>query len=193
MGTLVSSTPSRRGRLIAGTAFLIVATALAAWLVPQRPDDTGARKGHALGAGLLEQADLEYVQLRIGKEYWLNLPQATNVSGEPVTVLKARFVSLPKGLKLIGYKVVSTEDTDGFGIGVLPVNSKFDDVTGLPERSTTFTVKAHKPAVWYYMARLKVTGPVTGDTSQCRFWYRQGSVKYRQDLRCVNQLRLAKK
>jgi hypothetical protein len=43
------------------------------------------------------------------------------------------------------------------------------------------------------MVRLKVTGPVTGDTSQCRFWYRQGSVKYRQDLRCVNQLRLAKK
>ncbi|MFF1738892.1 hypothetical protein [Streptomyces mirabilis] len=67
-------------------------------------------------------------------------------------------------------------------------------------RSNTFTVKAHKPAEWYHMARLKVTGPVTGDTSQCRFWYQQGSVKYqqdsvkyRQDLRCVNQLRLAKK
>ncbi|MCT9113900.1 hypothetical protein ACFWD7_49665 [Streptomyces mirabilis] len=172
---------------------LIVAAALAAWLVPQGRDGAGTRDGHALDGGTASQSDVGYEHLRIGKEYWLNLPQATNVSGEPVTVLKARFVSLPKGLKLIGYKVVSTEDTDGFGIGVLPVKSKFDDVTGLPERSTTFTVKAHKPAVWYHMARLKVTGPVTGDTSQCRFWYRQGSVKYRQDLRCVNQLRLAKK
>ncbi|QUW84037.1 hypothetical protein SMIR_36875 [Streptomyces mirabilis] len=88
---------------------------------------------------------------------------------------------------------MSTDDIYGYGIGVLPVKSPFDDVTGLPERSTTFTVKAHKPAEWYHMARLKVTGPVTGDTSQCRFWYRQASVKYRQDLRCVNQLRLAKK
>jgi hypothetical protein len=193
VGTLVSSTPSRRCRLIAGTAFLIVAAALAAWLVPQRPDDTGARKGHALGAGLLEQADLEYDQLRIGKEYWLNLPQATNASGEPVTITKAQFVNLPKGLELIGYKVVSVYDTGGYGIGVRLVKSPSDDITGLPERSSTFTVKAHKPANSFHMARFRVTGPVTGDTSQCRFWYRQGSVKYRQDLRCVNQLRLAKK
>ncbi|MFF7601226.1 hypothetical protein [Streptomyces mirabilis] len=193
MGTLVSSTPSRRGRLIAGTAFLIVAAALAAWLVPQRPDDTGAWKGHALGAGLLEQADLEYDQLRIGKEYWLNLPQATNTSGEPVTITKAQFVNLPKGLELIGYKVVSVYDTGGYGIGVRLVKSPNDDITGLPERSSTFTVKAHKPANSFHMARFRVTGPVTGETSQCRFWYRQGSVKYRQDLRCVNQLRLAKK
>ncbi|WP_329536869.1 hypothetical protein OG568_50610 (plasmid) [Streptomyces sp. NBC_01450] len=193
MGTLVSSTPSRRGWLIAGTASLIVAAALAAWLVPQRPDDTGARKGHALGAGLLEQADLEYDQLRSGKEYWLNLPQATNASGEPVTITKAQFVNLPKGLELIGYKVVSVYDTGGYGIGVRLVKSPSDDITGLPERSSTFTVKAHKPANSFHMVWFRVTGPVTGDTSQCRFWYRQGSVKYRQDLRCVNQLRLAKK
>lgn len=185
---------SRRGLLIAATAVLVVMTAaLTAWLVPQRPDDTGTWKGHALGAGLLEQADLEYDQLQIGKEYWLNLPQATNASGEPVTITKAQFVSLPKGLELIGYKVVSTKDTDGYGIGVLEVKSPGDDVTGLPERTDTFTVKSHKPADWYHMVRFKVTGPVTDDTSLCRFWYQQGAVKYRQDLRCVNQLRLAKK
>lgn len=189
----VSSTTSRRGWLIVGTTFLIVAAALAAWLVPQRPDGTGAWEGHALDEGMLKQADLEYDQLRIGKEYWLNLPQATNISGEPVTVLKAQFVSLPKGLKLIGYKVVSVYDTGGYGIGVRLVKSPSDGITGLPERSSTFTVKDNKPAEKYHMARFRVTGPVSGDTSQCRFWYQQGSVKYRQDLRCVNQLRLARR
>ncbi|MFF4542465.1 hypothetical protein [Streptomyces aureus] len=131
--------------------------------------------------------------LRIGKEYWLSLPQVTNLSEEPVRVLKARIVGgLPHGLKVIGYKAVSTKDTNGYGIGVLEAKSPGDDVTGLPERTATFTVKSHKPADWYHMVRFKVTGPVTEDTSLCRFWYQQGSVKYRQDLRCVNQLRLAK-
>ncbi|MFJ6837298.1 hypothetical protein [Streptomyces sp. NPDC091209] len=170
-----------------------VVVALAAWLVPRGPDADGTREGHALGGGWYDQADFGNESLRTGKEYWVSLPQAWNVSGEPVTVLKARFVSLPKGLELIGYKVVSTEDTDGFGMGSMLTGSPADDITGLPERPNAFTVKARRPADWYHVARIRVSGPVTGDTSRCRFWYRQGSVTYRQDLRCVNQLRLARK
>ncbi|MFI6464613.1 hypothetical protein [Streptomyces sp. NPDC050528] len=192
MARPVSSTPSRRGLLIAATALLIVAAALAAWLVPQDRDSASTRTGHALDGGVASQAELQYSNLRVGKEYWLSLPQATNISGEPVTVLKAQFVGLPDGLELVGYKAVSVEDTDGYGVGVLPVKGTADDVSGLPDRSgTPFTVKSHQPAEVYYTARIKATGPVTGDTSRCRFWYRQGSVQYRQDLRCVNQLRLA--
>ncbi|MEY2248453.1 hypothetical protein AB8A21_36945 [Streptomyces sp. BF23-18] len=172
---------------------LAAVAALAAWLVPQGRDGGAAQDGHALDGGMASQMEAGSGGLRIGKEYWLNLPQVTNLSGEPVTVLKARIKGgLPHGLKLIGYKVVSTKDTDGYGIGVLEVKSPGDDVTSLTERTDTFTVKSHKPADWYHMVRFKVTGPVTDETTQCRFWYRQGAVKYRQDLRCVNQLRLAK-
>ncbi|MFF3448335.1 hypothetical protein ACFYXJ_14520 [Streptomyces sp. NPDC002667] len=193
MGTPASSARRGRGLLIAVLAMLVVVAALAAWLVVQGRDATGAHDGRALDGGMDSQFDVGSNGLRIGQEYWLNLPQVTNLSGEPVTVLKARIKGgLPHGLTLIGYKVVSTTDTDGYGIGVLEVNSVDDDVTGLPDRTDTFTVRSHKPADWYPMVRFRVTGPVTDDTAQCRFWYRQGAVKYRQDLRCVNQLRLAK-
>ncbi|MGW0964623.1 hypothetical protein [Streptomyces sp. NPDC002516] len=190
--TPASSTQGRRGRLIAGAALLTVVLGLVAWLVPQDRDAAGLLEGHALDGGLASQVDLGNEHLHLGNEYWLNLPQVTNISGAPVTLLKAWFVSLPKGLELLGYKVVSTDDTDGFGMGVVLVGSSFDDITSLPERPNTFMVKAHHPAERYHLARLKVTGPIADDTTQCRFWYRQGSVKFRQDLRCVNQLRLAK-
>ncbi|MCX4815416.1 hypothetical protein OG601_32945 [Streptomyces sp. NBC_01239] len=84
---------------------------------------------------MASQADLQYSDLRVGKEYRLSLPQAKNTSGEPVTVVKAQFVSLPNGLELVGYKVVNVEDTDGYGVGVLPAKGATDDVSGLPNRS----------------------------------------------------------
>ncbi|MFF3617330.1 hypothetical protein [Streptomyces sp. NPDC002580] len=159
-----------------------MAAFLTVWLIPAGSGAAGARTpaGDALDGGLASQADLSSDGLRIGEEYWLSLPQVTNVSGEPVTVFKARFVGgLPHGLELIDRKVVSTEDTGGYGMGLLEVKSPGDDVTGLPERTDTFTVTPHEPAHWYHKVRFRVTGPVTDDTSQCRFWYRQGPVKYR--------------
>ncbi|MGW7264512.1 hypothetical protein [Streptomyces sp. NPDC054842] len=158
---------------------------MAAWLVPEKRNADGTQNGQALDGGLVSQAEVGFDSLRIGEEYWLSLPQAANVSGEPVIIRKARFVSLPRGLKLLGYKLLDTADTDGYGIGVVTVNSSSDEFSGVSGRSKPFTVKAHEPAKFYYAARLKVTGSVTSDTSHCRFWYRQGSVRYRQDLRCV--------
>ncbi|MFD6294330.1 hypothetical protein ACFWFU_05935 [Streptomyces sp. NPDC060235] len=135
---------------------------------------------------------MQYSSLRIGQEYWVSLPQVTNSSNNPVTVTKAQFVSLPYGLELIGYKALSVKDSDGYGLGVTPTKGGDEDLTGLPDHAgEPFTVKAHQPADVYYAARVKVTGPVSDDTSQCRFWYHQKSAAYRQDLRCVNQLRLA--
>ncbi|WP_415940025.1 hypothetical protein [Streptomyces sp. 039-1] len=165
--------------------------ALVAWLVPRERNTSDTREGQALNGGLGSEADFGNETLRIGKEYWLSLPQAHNIGGEQVTILKARFVSLPKGLKLIGYKVVSTKDTDGYGMGTVLANSPDDEFTGGPKYSEKITVKAHGTAERYHVARFRVTGPITGDTSLCRFWYQKKTATYRQDLRCVNQLRLA--
>lgn len=147
-----------------------------------------------LDGGLASQVEIQYPNLRPGHEYWISLPQATNSSSKPVTVDKAKFVNLPHGLKLIGYKAISVEDSDGYAMGVTPIKGGDEDLTGLRDHSDKpFTVKAHQPAGIYYVARVRVTGPVSGDTAQCRFWYQQKSEKYAQNLRCVNQLRLAKK
>jgi hypothetical protein len=169
---------------------------LSVWLTVQTEDSavSQGRTGSVLDGGLASQVDVQYFSLRIGQEYWVSLPQVTNSSSEPVTVTKARFVSLPHGLKLISYKAMSVEDSDGYPLGVTPIKGGDEDLTGFPDHSgKPFTVKARQSAKLYYVARVKVTGPVTGDTTQCRFWYQQHSVKYRQDLRCVDQLRLAKK
>lgn len=42
----------------------------------------------------------------------------------------------------------------------------------------------------YVWTRVRVTGPVRGRLSGCRFWYRQGAVEFRQDVGCETVLRL---
>lgn len=39
-------------------------------------------------------------------------------------------------------------------------------------------VKAKSGSDIYYVARVKVTGPIEGALKGCRFWYRQGSQQY---------------
>ncbi|MGW4869371.1 hypothetical protein [Streptomyces chartreusis] len=42
----------------------------------------------------------------------------------------------------------------------------------------------HRAGDIYYVAQVKVTGPIEGALKGCRFWYRQGSQQYRQQLEC---------
>nr|BBJ47691.1 hypothetical protein SAVMC3_03200 [Streptomyces avermitilis] len=54
------------------------------------------------------------------------------------------------------------------------------------------TVKAKTGSHVYYVARVKVTGPIHDNLSGCSYWYRQGSTEFQQQLDCSTIVRLGK-
>ncbi|MFG3292695.1 hypothetical protein ACGF3G_28300 [Streptomyces sp. NPDC048179] len=126
-----------------------------------------------------------YDHAQVGDEYWVAMPPLSNKTGKPLTVVDAKIVHVPAGLRVTGYRVDSAGG-DGYLIGPSPVAAT-DDVKDGPIR-----VAAHSRSDLYYEARVKVTGAVHGDLTGCRFTYRQGSVTHHQDLGCDTRLRLGK-
>ncbi|MEV8539582.1 hypothetical protein [Streptomyces sp. NPDC051572] len=152
----------------------------------------GESQGKALDGGMQSQAELGFEHAQVGQEYWVSLPETTNVSSSPLTILDAEIAHVPKGLRVLEYKAVSEKDTDGHAMGVSLVGGRATgemdhapDHTGRP-----ITVGPHTAADIYYLARVKVTAPVRGDLTGCRYRYRQGGAEHRQDLRCVTRIRL---
>ncbi|MFI8166038.1 hypothetical protein ACIGAN_06720 [Streptomyces sp. NPDC085931] len=41
---------------------------------------------------------------QVGKEYWVALPTADNVSGQPLTLLRGEIAQVPDGLDIVAYK-----------------------------------------------------------------------------------------
>jgi hypothetical protein len=156
------------------------------------PSSGGVGEGSALDGGLQSAADVGYEHAQVGEEYWAGLPLPWNTSGQDVEITKAEFSHVPEGVKVIEYRAVHGNETDGSvmfahtgGKGSTPDLSKIRNHAGRP-----FTVRAKSGGDIYYVARVKVTGPVNGTLKDCRFWYRQGSRQYRQQVDCSTIIRL---
>ncbi|MEU9455042.1 hypothetical protein [Streptomyces sp. NPDC048277] len=137
------------------------------------------------------EVDGSYDAAELGHEYWVALPAPANTSGQPLSVLGATLRSAPKGVRILGYRAVSAHDTEGQLMGVALIGAE----KGILERSHNYAgqpvvVKPHQRSDVYYLARIKVTGPVHGKLTTCRFRYRQGARTFRQDLRCVNEIKI---
>ncbi|MEU4047006.1 hypothetical protein ACK389_30365 [Streptomyces antibioticus] len=148
--------------------------------------------GTALDGGMQAEAEIAFEHARVGEEYWVSLPQTSNVSATPLTLEKAEITQVPEGLRIIGYRAVSARDTDGHAMGVASAGT--DQVHDLEHArdhaDRPVRVEADSVSDVYYLARLKVTGPVGADLTGCRYRYRQGDTEYRQDLPCVTRIRL---
>ncbi|MFE7277254.1 hypothetical protein [Streptomyces sp. NPDC057623] len=136
--------------------------------------------------------DVGYEHAQIGEEYWAGLPLTWNTTAEDVEITKAEFSEVPKGLKVIEYRALNGNQTDGNilfartdGKGGMPDLFKARNYAGHPVK-----VKAKSGSDIYYVARVKVTGPPQGALKGCRFWYRQGSQQYQQQLDCSTIVRL---
>lgn len=184
----VSSTPAKRRRavLVALAPVLLAAACLPAG------GSKGASAGDALDGGMQSAGDVGYEHAQIGEEYWAGLPLPWNVSGHDIQITKAEFTHVPAGIKVIEYRAFSGEDTDGNvlfaradGKGSVADLSKVRDHAG-----DRVTVKAKSGSHVYYVARIKVTGPIHGSLSGCRFWYTQGTTDYQQQLDCSTIVRL---
>lgn len=165
--------------------------ALAAiWMFAAPDSPTSQRRGTALDGG--SDWDLISPHAQIGTEYWVALPIAANRSSTPLTLSKARITHVPEGLKVLEYRVISAEETDGFpntiyahGKYGMPDLAKVHNYAGRP-----IGLEPKGDPDKYYAAYVKVTGPVHGALTGCRYWYRQGGTEYQQDLRCHVEIRL---
>ncbi|MFJ8596837.1 hypothetical protein [Streptomyces sp. NPDC093598] len=190
--SLASSTPTRRRAALGVLGCCLAALAAGAvWLITGAPAG-GVREGSALDGGTQSAGDVGYEHAQVGEEYWAGLPLPWNTSGQDLEITKAEFSQVPKGVKVIEYQAVNGNETDGNilfartdGKGGVPSLSRARNYAGHP-----FTVKAKSGSDIHYVARVKVTGPIRGALKDCRFWYRQGSQQYQQQLDCSTIIRL---
>ncbi|MFD6417577.1 hypothetical protein [Streptomyces sp. NPDC060194] len=122
----------------------------------------------------------------------MSFPVTTNTSDERLEIRSAQVRRVPDGLRLLEYRAVSLDETGAYS---------FVSRQGDPGSVDLTTVHdfARKPVVLdagesgdiYYVARLKVTGPVRGDLDDCALLYEQGGRPYRQTLGCTTTMRLA--
>ncbi|SMF80043.1 hypothetical protein [Streptomyces sp. Amel2xC10] len=155
-------------------------------------DHRNVTVGTALDGGMQAEAEIAFEHAQVGEEYWVSLPLTSNASAKPLTLEKAEITHVPKGLRIIGYRAVSARDTDGHAMGVAPAGT--DQVHDLEHArdhaDRPVRVESDSVSDVYYLARLRVTGPVRADLTGCRYRYRQGGAEYRQDLPCVTRIRL---
>ncbi|QIJ62811.1 hypothetical protein [Streptomyces sp. JB150] len=180
--------PARRGRRpLAAVAVLSAPLAAGPWalLGPAAP-------GTALDGERQGGIEVTSPHARSGSECGVCLPAVANTSDEPLVLLEGEIARVSEGLEYLGCRAVSAEDTGGhalvISIGVrngMPGPAKLRDHAGRPVR-----VPAREVSDVFYAARVKVTGPVRGDLTGCRYRYRQGGEEFRQDVDCVTRIRL---
>ncbi|MGW4494104.1 hypothetical protein [Streptomyces sp. NPDC004376] len=150
---------------------------------------SGYAQGRAL-AGTGNEIGNEHV--RVGAAYWVTMPLQSNVTGEPLTVLRTRWVHVPHNVKVIRYGVVTVKETGG-AVALGAVEPKYLPREVGPAHvgaERPVGVPAHSDAKAYVLSLVKVTGPVHDNLSGYRVRYRQGAVEYRQDLDWDVALRL---
>lgn len=193
MARPASSTPTRRPLLLVVTLCLAVAAAVGTYLLAAGRGESGTvTEGTALDGGMQSAGDVGYEHAQVGEEYWAGLPLVWNESSRDLAISKAEFVHVPEGLEVLEYRALDGDDTDGNilfartdGKGGMGDLTEARNYAGTPVK-----VKAKSGSDVYYIARVKVTGPIHADLTGCRYWYRQGAREYRQDVDCSTIIRL---
>ncbi|MFF4574236.1 hypothetical protein [Streptomyces sp. NPDC001410] len=166
------STPTRRkgAALTAATLLALAAVYLLADGSGMAALMGGVREGHALDGGMRSAGNVGYEHAQIGDEYWAGLPLPWNKSGQDIQLTAAEFTHVPKGLKVIEYRAFNGDETDG---NVVFARTDGDSTMGDLFKVRNYdghpvTVKAKTSSHVYYVARVKVTGPIHDDLSDCR-------------------------
>ncbi|MFE7889635.1 hypothetical protein [Streptomyces sp. NPDC057412] len=149
-------------------------------------------EGSALDGGMQSAGDIGYEHAQVGEEYWAGLPMTWNTSDQDLEITRAEFSHVPQGLEVIEYRAVDGNETDG---NIL--FSRNDGKSGLSDllkaknhAGRPVKVKAKSGSDIYYVARVKVTGPIHGALKDCRFWYQQDHKEYQQRVDCSTIVRL---
>ncbi|MER5586533.1 hypothetical protein ABT090_33525 [Streptomyces asoensis] len=133
---------------------------------------------------------------KIGQEWNFGLPLPYNKSTKSLLITGAKVLDPPPGLKVRGVSAHTLASTGGdvvllsqFG-GDDPVAKEFDASKDISR--TPVTVGPRSLSKVYYVARVKITGPVSKEIEKCRFEYQQDGKSYAQVIGCRLQLYVKK-
>jgi hypothetical protein len=137
------------------------------------------------------QVAVGFDQAAVGEEWWFALPVPANLTKKKIKVTKAEVLDVPEGLKLLGYHVFRIEDTGGVPLLAGTGAPQMPDFGRLKDYAASgMVVEPESFSLYYFAARLRVTGPVHKETRSCRFEYEQGGERYEQRLGCRLRMRL---
>ncbi|OEJ94669.1 hypothetical protein [Streptomyces thermolilacinus] len=128
----------------------------------------------------------------VGQEWWFALPVPHNTSDETIRITGAHLVSVPRGLDVSGYGAFEIDKTGGVYLLSNAADSSNPRFTQLENHiGRPVEVRPRQASGIYYLARLRITGPVEGNVRGCRYEYEQGSRLYTQTLDCEAEIRTA--
>lgn len=182
----VDSDCCRPGRIFValsvGTA-LVVALASAC--------SAGGGQGAALrGAGITSWEVLP-PHPHPGAVYALSFPFMVNRSDRQVTVTGFSVQNVPRGLRVLGYRVLNTNETHGLiNVGYLGGGSRKDNVTAYRDYfGKSITVPPRSPSSYYAMVEVRLTGKVRTDLTGCVVHYTTAGERFTQTLGCAYRFR----
>ncbi|MEU3447122.1 hypothetical protein AB0H29_07820 [Streptomyces thermolilacinus] len=128
----------------------------------------------------------------VGQEWWFALPVPHNTSDETIRITGAHLVSVPRGLDVSGYGAFEIDKTGGVYFLSNAADSSNPRFTRLENHiGQPVEVRPRQSSGIYYLARLRITGPVDGNVRGCTYEYQQGSRLYTQTLDCEAEIRTA--
>ncbi|MFI1377462.1 hypothetical protein ACH4UY_36375 [Streptomyces longwoodensis] len=150
--------------------------------------------GNALGGDVEAATFVGTEEARIGQEWLFALPLPYNKSDRELTITGANVVDVPSGLTVRGVSAHALKDTGGemtllARIGATdPVAKELEAAKDLSKKPNR--IKRKSLSSVYYVARIKVIGPVASEVEKCRFTYRQANKQYAQVVGCRLQIQL---
>jgi hypothetical protein len=168
------------------------AALVAASLLVCSASSSGQREaGHSLNGGIRSNGTVGTDHVRVGEEWWVAFPPVVNTSKQRLEVTGVKLLDVPKGLKVTEYRAVDSAESEGVSLISRQGDPDMPDITRLKDHSgRPIEVNSGTDSDIYFVARLKVTGPISKNANGCQFEYEQDSKKYAQTLQCDTALRL---
>jgi hypothetical protein len=128
-----------------------------------------------------------------GETVGFAMPQMRNASGSPVRIDGFEMDHIPSGTRLVGFRLLSVDDTDGVQLGSFAVDHRCDDRSGsgyncypdyLPKHPT---IKPGHLSELYPVVYIEVLRPPVDDAyyaSGCEYLYTVEGVQHRQRAPC---------
>jgi hypothetical protein len=124
-----------------------------------------------------------------GREYGFAFPILVNISTSPLSLTGFRLTSVPPGVDVVGYRLLSSRDTNGYAFNSYIGAKRQDDYSKYPDYLPKHPTLAPRSQSSYYgVVIVKVVGRVRRHLSGCAVSYSQRGKAYQQQLRCAFSL-----